>query len=307
VPLASIEVAASPGKLDLPGAPASAVETADMAGIEACFERWRVRCMSSPANIGVFYFCGHGVMSANQYLLASDFGGANPWMRAFDLTNTIRALKREIAGPMYFFVDACRQIPRAFALKLGANPLALRVVDLAKPEVNESRLVLYAAGEGKKAFALQGQVSRYTTALLDALSGYAGRKRAGAREWEVTGEDIARSVRRLLVAGHSVGIPEQVVEQDLSAPSVFHIDTVPTKVKVELDLQPDAARPAHRVFLECSGGAAQETDATHCPWRTEVPRGFYNIGARPQGSNVAVVLFEDEDLEPPYYEHSIGI
>ena len=306
-PLASIEVVASPAAIDLPSAPATTVDLADMNGIETCFERWRLRCIANPTNLGVFYFCGHGVMTATNYLLAADFGGANPWRRAFDLDNTVRALERELAGPMYFFIDACRQIPRALALRLGASSPALRTADLSKPVVNASHLVLYAAGEGRKAFALPGQVSRYTAALVQALSGYAGRKRPGVQEWEVTGEDIARSVRVLLEAGHTEGEPDQVVEQDLSAPSVFQVETTPARVKVKLDLKPDEARATHRVFLARSGAAPQEADAMLCPWRTEVPRGFYDIGARPQNSGVPVKVFRDEDLEPPCYGHTIGI
>lgn len=307
VPLASIEVAVSPGSIDLPGTPAKAVDLADMAGIEKCFDSWRKRCVANPNNIAVFYFCGHGVMTANQYLLAADFGGGNPWTRAFDVTNTVRALEREIAGPMYFFIDSCRQIPRALAMQLGANPLPIRSVDLGKPVINGSRLVLYAAGEGKQAFAQVGQVSRYTASLLQALSGYSGRKRPGSQEWEVTGEDLARSVRCLLEAGNRAGAPSQVVEQDLNSPTVLHVDSSPARVIVGLDLKPDAARPGHKVFLQKQGGASNEADAASCPWRTEVPRGFYNVGARDQNSPVPIILHEDEELEPPHYELTLSI
>jgi len=308
VPLASIEVVASPASIDMPEASGTSVDLADMNGIDKCFERWRLRCMENPENICVFYFCGHGMMKVNHYLLAADFGSVgNPWRHAFDITNTVSALKREIAAPIYFFIDACRQIPRELALKIGADALPLRTADLSKSVVSVSRLVLNAAGEGKKAFARQGEASRFTTALVQALSGYAGRKRPGCHEWEVTAEHIAHSVRGLLEVGHKAGEPIQEVAQDISGHSVFHIDDKQTKVMVALDLKPNAARAAHRIFLERSSGYAMEADGIKCPWKTEVPRGFYNIGAKPQNSNAIVVLYEDEDLEPPCYEHTVGI
>jgi hypothetical protein len=87
------------------------LEAATKANIQDAFERWLARLTSHDANIGVFYFCGHGVMVADHYLLAEDFGQSNavPWERAFDISNTLRAVERDAKGALYFFVDACRQ------------------------------------------------------------------------------------------------------------------------------------------------------------------------------------------------------
>jgi Caspase domain len=95
---------------------------ATMANIEAAFASWLQCLKRNPSNLGVFYFCGHGIMVSDHYLLAEDFGaGLNPWSKAFDISNTIRAVEREVGGALYFFIDACREVSRELALSVGAT------------------------------------------------------------------------------------------------------------------------------------------------------------------------------------------
>jgi len=107
-------------------------------------------------------------------------------------------VEREVKGTLYFFVDACREISRDVALTLGANPYALKAVDLNKPMVSTSVSLIEATGEGKLAFAVEGRVSRFTEALITALSGYCGVKAAGSQTWDIDGETIASAIRKLL-------------------------------------------------------------------------------------------------------------
>ena len=119
--------------------------------VQDAFERWLARVSSDAANIGVFYFCGHGVMVADHYLLTEDFGRSNtmPWEKAFDMSNTLRAIERDVKGALYFFIDACREVSKDIALTLGANPLALKEVDLKKPVVRTSTSLIQATGGGQ--------------------------------------------------------------------------------------------------------------------------------------------------------------
>jgi hypothetical protein len=75
VPLTSVEMLLSPaGPYVLPNGNQVAVDVADKGHIEQSFEIWRQRVVAHRSSIGVFYFCGHGVMGANHHLLAADFG-----------------------------------------------------------------------------------------------------------------------------------------------------------------------------------------------------------------------------------------
>ena len=57
-----------------------AVEEATFYNIQKAFDRWFMRCDRHVDNIGVFYFCGHGLEREKSWLLASDYGD-NPGLR----------------------------------------------------------------------------------------------------------------------------------------------------------------------------------------------------------------------------------
>jgi hypothetical protein len=318
-PLASVEAlisAKAPVDVQTPGGVVQP-DPATRDNIQAAFEGWLARLASHPGNIGVFYFCGHGVMVSDHYLLAEDFGrsAAQPWAQAFDVSNTLRAVEREVHGALYFFIDACRVISREVALTLGANPLALKAVDLGKPVIRSSASLIEATGAGKQAFsAAGGQVSRFTDALITALSGYCGVKGAGAATWDVDGEVLANAVRRLLEKanrpppGKTKGPARQISDQTIGGDAVplLRLAAVP-KVKVELGLTPEQKRQLYELYLTSIKG---QTYPQTCPkgiFETEVPRGFYAVGARGTNGALAPIEHAEEELIPPLYGLTIQV
>jgi hypothetical protein len=305
-PLASVEALVSgqvPVMVQAPAGPKQ-LEAATRKNIQAAFKLWLGHLTSNDANIGVFYFCGHGIMVADQYLLAEDFGRDRdlPWNEAFDISNTLRAVEREVRGALYFFIDACREITREVALTLGANPLSLKVVDLSKPVIRASTSLLQATGEGKLAFGLGGRVSRFTDALLTALSGYCGVKGPGPATWDVDGETLASAVRKLLESGNKTPERRQVTDQAIGGTSVplLRLAAAP-RVKVELDLLPDQMRKLAKLYLESARGARFEQDGEKGAFMLEVPRGVYSVGARAAANQFRELLYENENLDPPLY------
>ncbi|HXM80953.1 MAG TPA: caspase family protein [Burkholderiales bacterium] len=305
VPLASIEICCSPREVPCADGANFVVEEATKANIEACFGRWLQRCKQHPGNISVLYFCGHGVMVANHYLLASDFGTDEnqPWSSAFDITTTLKALERELAGPIYFFIDACRQIPRALSGKLGANPLALRPADLDKAIVNTSRALYEAAGEGRQAFGPPAEPSRFTTALIQSLSGYAGRKIPGVHRWEVNGDDLANSIRTLLEIYVKQGAKRQILDPAVLEPTTFHVATAQPMVKVALDLLPPPQRANFLLHLKQNGLSKERRDAAGCPLDFEVGSGIYELGAYHKVDQGISHVLEPENLSPPAWSY----
>jgi hypothetical protein len=282
--------------------------------IDNIFMAWLETLKRNDTNIGVFYFCGHGVMISDHYLLAEDFGSSlQMWTKAFDVTTTIRAVEREVKGTLYYFLDACRQIPRELALSIGANPLPLMPVDLSKKVIRKSSACISATGEGDLAFALSGgKVSRFTGALLRALSGFSGVKRAGQPTWEVDGEQLASAIRKILEyeweklksekASHL-----QVCEQLIHGSSVplIRLSTVP-KVVVEVNYLPEAMRAQLELFVQSTlANVVHQIKENKC-LEAEVPMGFYTIGAvDPDGVHQADIR-PDEDLRPPHYNLVLG-
>lgn len=304
-PLASVEAVCSSRAaltIDTPALGQVALEPATRDNIQAAFEAWLDRMKSHPDNIGVFYFCGHGVMVADQHLLAEDFGRtAQPWTHAFNVSLTIRAVEREVSGAVFFFIDSCRNVPRGLALTLGADPQALIGADLKKNVSCKHVTAVYATGEGQLAFApIGGQVSRFTSALLCALSGYCGIKNPGEQTWNVDGDNVASAIRVLLQHNES-GKDKQVSDQSIQGPLVPLLRMgAPPKVMVCLDLSPKERRSLYELYLAKGVTRVAQTFVDQV-FKVDLPRGVYEVGALdPQGA-LPLIRHEDEDLVPPMY------
>jgi hypothetical protein len=252
----------------------------------------------------VFYFCGHGIMVGDHYLLAEDFGSNNllPFEKAFDLSNTLRAVERESTGALFFFIDACRQVSKKLALTFGSTPTALMEVDLEKPLSRTSSTLIRATGDGTLAFGAENKVSRFTSALLTGMSGYCGIKAAGHATWDVDGESLASAVRKLLETGNK-SARRQVSDQQISGVSVplLRMPSAPF-VKISIDLLPVAQRAFAKLYLTSAKGEVFEHDGANGVFVREVKRGIYDVGAKAQAAQFAELLHPEEELIPPVYE-----
>ncbi|EJE48776.1 hypothetical protein PMI14_06777 [Acidovorax sp. CF316] len=311
-PLASVEALASadaPVVIDTHGA-AITLEAAIQDNVQQAFEDWLARLKGHPDNVGIFYFCGHGVMVADHHLLCEDFGRSlQPWNKAFNISLTIRAVEREIRGSVFFFIDACRKIPRAVAMSLGASGPPLLPPNLGASVSRRHTTTIYAAGEGELAFAPRGgAVSRFTSTLLCALSGYCGVKAPGQQTWTVDGENLSSAIRTLLEQNEpdlsgKAGSGTQVCEQLVTGPLVplMRLSTAPS-VKVRLDLAPRERRALYDLYLSSSKGnhrvAQNKKDQI---FKVELPRGVYEVGAADPDNKLLPVIYVDEELSPPMY------
>jgi hypothetical protein len=306
VPLASVEaVVSAPTPLQVNnGQDVVTVEAATLANVQVAFRAWLARLRQDNNNIGIFYFCGHGIAVPDQYLLLEDFGidSDQPWDRAFDLANTIRAVEREVKGAVYFFIDACREISLEVATTLGANPRALRVADMKMPVLLRSSSLIFATGQGKLAFAPKDKISRFTQALVTALSGYAGIKEAGAATWGVDGETLAPAVRKLLQDENKIAKVPQVSEQTIAGQPVPLMQIpVPPRVKVKVDLSPEGMRTIAQFYLRPAKGEEIRHNGADGVFLTEVPLGFYDLGALPPGREFVAISRVNEQFHPPLY------
>lgn len=304
-PLASVEAVCSANAAVTISTPAFgqvALEPATQLNIQRAFETWLERMKSHKDNVGVFYFCGHGVMVADQHLLAEDFGlTAQPWTHAFNISLTIRAIEREVSGALFFFIDACRNVSRGLAMTLGADSHALTGADLTKKVLRSHVTAIYATGEGQSAFApLGGKVSRFTSALLCAMSGYCGTKNPGEQTWNVEGENVASAIRTLL-QHNDYGADKQVSAQLIQGESIPLLRfNVPPKVMVHLDLAPQDLRDKYELYLTRGMNRFAQT-LIDGVFKVDLPRGIYEVGALDPKGILPRVLHEDEDLVPPVY------
>ena len=81
------------------------------------------------------------------------------------------------------------------------------------------------------------------------------------------------------------------------------------KVKVSLDMTPEAKRAGARLYLRAAAGDRKSLwhDASGGAFQTEVSRGFYDIGACDAASGATLRDYSDEDLVPPCYGLSIEV
>ena len=287
------------------------LDSAKKENIDEAFTAWLEVLKANDSNIGVFYFCGHGVMVSDHYLLAEDFGRTlQPWSKAFDISSTIRAVERETKGALYFFLDACREVSRELALSIGANPQALMEADLTKKVSRMSSVCISATGEGEQAFAPNGrQVSHFTKALLKALSGFAGNKRNGTAMWDVDGENLGSTIRKILEYEFEKRIhngKNQVCEQLINGRSIPLIQLLtPPKVAVEVNYVPENMRACFEISVKSPKIHLTQIKENKL-FEVEVPMGMYTVCAiDPDGQHNSDIR-EDEELRPPYYILELG-
>jgi Caspase domain len=284
-------------------------DAAIKANIDAEFAGWLNDVKSNPGNVGVFYFCGHGLMVSDHYLLAEDYGsGLQPWLNAFDISSTMRAVEREAKGALFFFIDACREVSRELSLSAGANPQALMPADLTRPVLRSSLTRISATGEGELAFAPPGgKVSRFTSAMLRALSGYAGLKMAGQAFWDIDGEALASATRRLLENEFPPpGGTAQYSEQSIHGRSVPLVRlSTPPKVAISINYLPVNRRSSYELYARSIGMHVKQTREDRV-LEAVVPMGIYAVGASDPDGALPPDERAEEDIRPPIYEILLG-
>lgn len=308
--LGTVEVLLSPGKYQI-GSATTAVESATFDNIKAAFARWFNRCDSHDENVGLFYFCGHGIERGHiTVLLPEDFGfdPLTPFDTAIDFTSTFRAMADCKAAAQCYFLDSCREQPIEAALGVGqtARPL-LSGLGLSHP--NRAAPVLRACGYGQQAHAPPGDVSFFARSLLDCLRGTAGELSLG-RTWRVTTDSLSRAMlacmqRVLLPDGTRASCSTYGSEPNLT--KTIHQFTGRAPVLVTLTCNPSSALAD--ASLSATDGTVTET-RTPKPeaWETVLPSGTWDLEATfPQNSSWNDYREAGQLVHPPVLEAELPI
>jgi hypothetical protein len=180
--LGSVELLLSPAEdVVRPDGSNLTVETSNMDNIREAFKCWYARCNCDARNIAFFYFAGHGLSTASQYLLASDFGSPTAldlWEKSIDFGGMRVGMKRNAADTQLFFIDACREAP--IDALIHRNPSGVSLCSATIFDQVATSAAYYAAADGAQAFGPSDGVTFFALALLDSLGGAAGRTENGA-------------------------------------------------------------------------------------------------------------------------------
>lgn len=171
VPLGSIELLISPAK----NSPRTATqkvpvtEPATMAQIKKSFKAWKARAQGHRDNIAIFYFCGHGVLKVNHFLLPSDFGDPvepNAWENCIDFDAMRVGMRSCEAQTQLFFVDACRETPPDLLTEI---PKGQQLISSDESDDVRAFAVYNAAAEKHQAFGPADGPTYFSQAVLAAL------------------------------------------------------------------------------------------------------------------------------------------
>lgn len=309
-PLASLEVlisAPKPVRLTTPQGAEIEIEAATMANITEAVERWKVRAENHSENITILYHCGHGLEGADLILLAQDFGApggapAQLWKNAYNFDSTYLGMASWKARGQFFFVDSCRVVNQSVLNYGSATSPALVASELRGQNATRVAPKVMATVREARAYAPSDGVSRFTTALIDALESNGARKNADGK-WRVTATTIGEAVKTRIEIGNVDGVPFQTCEVsgqyaggNVAVHTLAGVPRVPMRL-VGVGLPSTTSLEFHRADTPAL------TAEGPSPWRLEAQAGMYSIHVLDGGQ--VVVDLPEEIVYPPIYERDL--
>lgn len=284
VPLESVELLATPGRVTLDGF------------LEA-FQRWYDRC-DDPSAVGLLYFCGHGYARSveQQMLLLEDFGShsPNPFVHSIDFQMARAGMLSSRASLLIYLLDTCRTVPAEAdeTVRLGGTvPVTIPV--LRRPAVD---IALYATRSGRPAYAERDRPTDFSVAVREAFNGGAAVKGPDGR-WRIMADRLGPAARAAMSR-----LSEQEIEVDGSqGPAVLRaLPGVPV-VPFDIGCLPERAHRSARLSLVQSRDQSEvlSRDPGGDRWTASASAGVYDARAEFRDGDWADLCRPDEAVFPP--------
>ncbi len=182
------------------------IERATWANVERGVVSWVKDRLTSPQDIAVFYFCGHGTQRGDFVNLFTESFGEKPFkpmQTTIRFSELVGGMNRCPARKQAYFLDACRSEPEALkkmSPEQGDPIIAIDDNDQPSP-IERDVSVLVGTGKDKSAFGRAGEVSYFTRQLLRAIKeGPAWiDEKAPWKAWTVNTNNLAARVNELMV------------------------------------------------------------------------------------------------------------
>lgn len=206
--------------------------------IRAAFDEWVDRC-KHPESVAIFYFCGHGIsLSSRTFLLAESYGSNRnvPFDDVIDFRTTYEAMDACPAKTQLYFVDCCRTAPPQFwSVESGARPLMT-----AMPRISRGRdaPVFFGSLLGESATAPVGDVSHFTRAVVEALSGTAADRPDNGR-WKISTSKLQGAINAAMERMDTAAGRCEQVGSTVQTSYIHETDS--PRVFVTIDCDPRAA------------------------------------------------------------------
>jgi caspase domain-containing protein len=306
VKLGSIELLLSPAEtIQRPDGSQVAIDGATMKNVKDAFKpRWlKQRCDANAGNIAFFYFAGHGISSASQYLLLSDFGDPNGglWDNVIDFDGTRSGMRSVKADTQIFFVDACRETPIDALVQVNP-PSGVKLSDATIFDQVTSSAAYYAAADGLQAYGPANDVTYFAAALLEALEGAGARQKNG--QWVVDTFLLGSGL------GHVMSLLSSEINQPLTVnpnasgkPAPIHFPAAPS-VRASVGCQSAQANAEALIQLQQGATALLSQAGDKRPWTGRLAVGDWQV-------NMTFQHFPQvqrtEKVVPPVFELEVPV
>lgn len=296
---ASLDVLCSGAATFIDSAGAAVVpERATLQNLRDAVVRWYAKLASNSDNIGIFYFCGHGVTSgAVDSLLLEDFGsnGLDPFSAgAVDANAFIDGMRKCPAQNQLFLFDACRTAPDTYLREYGTQRGVSLVSAAPHTGLGHNQIALWASGLGLPAYGRQGKPSVLLEAFLSSVKGASAVLDLVTADWDVQCAKLAEGMNAYV--GRILGKTRQFVTAvRLSHGFPLHVLTGLPIVPVEVACKPQHRAPA--VELRCTSGDMRPVGHSGV-WHLDLPYGAYQVDAH-DGNGGAILDTKPCLANPP--------
>lgn len=298
-PLGSVELLLSPnGYTPIPDAaqrlgvePGGTVTVASATfdSIKRAAGRWFDRLNELRDNIGLFYFCGHGLEATDRYLLAADFCG-DPMNLDHGIINfekTFTNMQPCQASTQCFLLDACRDTPSELAEAAAHGDVGRPIIDPRRgPRLGRNGRIYHAAAPGKPAAGPHLEKSYFAGALLDCLNGMGGRVGGDRRFFSIDDESLGRALQEhvdRIAESHDFDFACRTDGSNPELPGVreLHLAEAPVDVLTTIFCRPPDADLAAELLVMSENGEFAESRPAKCrrPWRLTLRSGRHKVSA----------------------------
>jgi Caspase domain len=278
------------------GAP---LEQATRGAIQTAFDRWWDRCNAHADNVAFFYVAGHGLEGLHQIVLASDFGESEgqPWLQAFDVDDTRKALTANRAKTQVFLVDTCRQVTTSNVEVPNAPAPPLRSPTMRQPDNCKHDLTVKATSRTREAQGPVSQPSYFASALVLGLAGGAATKNEG--DWWITTGKLAERFYPLMDLTGADTNAQRLEPRATRSFQLARLLTTPP-VRLQLSCRPDQATPlADLAWRQGTAPAQRRPRRAPEAWTVDVAPGLCWVSATFSGGEYVDRVDQDIVVEPP--------
>ncbi len=283
---------------------------ATRANVEAAIAAFKQDIMEQRDDIIIVYAAGHGVQVTKQgaTLLLEDYaadGQLNELHAAVDMTGLHNGFNGSIyPDNQFWFIDACREdapnLSRFEAMVAGIQ------IDVHPGSVASSP-IFFATGPDAKAYGSTNGTSLFCQGLMHALDKAAAstNKDPLSRDWVISVNSLSGNLQQFVkeLAEKYPGLKQDIDLGGKPNNALFHQLDGPPHIKLELDLNPTAAKPGECRLSDDQNGPVM-LEGAGWPFKAAIPAGLYLISVKPEHPYKEATRIVQ--LEPPAMEKNIS-